>query len=189
MPSLALQRWLTVRKQALDEIENARRKVGRTRRGRRHATRQLNYAYAVLLSAQFQGICRELQDECIGLLVQWITPVGLRKGFRETFVLSRKLDTGNPNPGNLGADFGRFGLEFWDEVDQLDARNQERRRQLQELNEWRNAIAHHDARVLTRKPLHLEDVRAWRRVCENLADSFDEVMRLHIESITGASPW
>ena len=90
---------------------------------------------------------------------------------------------------HVGADFGRFGLEFWDKVDQLDARNQERRRQLQELNEWRNAIAHEDTRVLTRQPLHLDDVREWRRLCENLAPCFDEVMRLHLESITGASPW
>jgi hypothetical protein len=189
MPSLALQRWLTVRKQALDEIENAHRKVGGTRRGRRHATRQINYAYTVLLSAQFQGFCRELHDECVDLLVQWITPVGLRKGFQETFVLSRKLDAGNPNPGNLGADFGRFGFRFWDEVNQLDVRNPERRDDLLALNQWRNAIAHQDSEFLAREPLHLDDVREWRRVCEFLASCFDEVMRLHIESITGASPW
>jgi hypothetical protein len=189
MPSLALQTWLTVRKQALDEIENAHRRVGGTRRGRRHATRQLNYAYAVLLSAQFQGFCRELHDECIRYLVQWITPVGLRTAFEKSLLLGRKLDTGNPNPGNLGADFGRFDLEFWDEVDRLDDRSPDRRGQLRDLNEWRNAIAHHDVKVLALEPLHLDDVREWRRVCENLAPCFDEVMRSHLESITGASPW
>ena len=130
MPSQALQTWLTVRKQALDEIENAHRRVGGTRRGRRHATRQINYAYTVLLSSQFQGFCRELHDECIGLLVQWITPIGLRAAFERSLLLGRKLDTGNPNPGNLGADFGRFGFKFWNEVDQLDARNPDRRDQL-----------------------------------------------------------
>ena len=56
------------------------------------------------------------------------------------------------------------------------------------LNEWRNAIAHQDSRVLARKPLHLDDVRELRKVCESLAPCFDEVMRLRIESITGASP-
>src|SRR5215831_5869900 len=141
MPSLALRTWRTARKQALDEIENAHSRVGGTRRGRRHATRRINYAYTLLLSSQFQGFCRELHDECVGLLVQWITPVGLRAAFEEILLQGRKLDTGNPNPGNLGADFGRFGFKFWNEVDQLDARNPDRRDQLSDLNEWRNAIA------------------------------------------------
>ncbi len=189
MPSRALQTWLTVRRQALDEIENAHRRVGGTRRGRRHATRQLNHGHTHLLSAQFQGSCRELHDESVDVLVRWNMPVGLRKGCEKSLLLARKLDTGNPNPGNLGADFGRFGLEFWQEVYQLDARNADRRQQLRELNEWRNAIAHQDAVALARKPLHLHEVRQWRRVCENLASYFDEVMRMHIESITGASPW
>jgi hypothetical protein len=189
MPSLALQHWLSVRKQALDEIESAHRRVGGTRRGRRHATRQLNYGYTLLLSAQFQGFCRELHDECVGLLVQWITPVGIRAAFEEILLQGRKLDTGNPNPGNIGADFGRFGLEFWKEVDKLDARNPDRRQELLKLIEWRNAIAHQDAKALAQKPLHLDEVREWRRVCENLVSSFDETMRLYIMSITAASPW
>jgi hypothetical protein len=188
MSSHALQGWLTVRKQALDEIENAHRKVGGPRRGRRHATRQLNYAYAVLLSAQFQGFCRELHDECVRLLVQWITPIGLRAPFGKALLQARKLDTGNPNPGNLGADFGRFGLEFWNEVNQLDVRNPGRCNELLELTQWRNAIAHQDPDFLAQETLHFDDVRAWRRVCENLAFCFDEVMQSHIESITGASP-
>ncbi len=39
----------------------------------------------------------------------------------------RKLDSGNPNPGNLGSDFNRFGLDFWAVVDRLDVRNPDRR--------------------------------------------------------------
>jgi len=29
-------------------------------------------------------------------------------------VRDRKLDPGNANPGNIGADFARLGLEIWD---------------------------------------------------------------------------
>jgi len=29
----------------------------------------------------------------------------------------------------------------------------------------------------------------WRRACDRLATAFDDVMRQHIESIVGASPW
>ena len=32
-------------------------------------------------------------------------------------LFGRKLDHGNPNAGNLGADFGRLGLPFWSAVD------------------------------------------------------------------------
>lgn len=33
---------------------------------------------------------------------------------------NRKLDQGNPGPGNLGSDFGIFGASFWPEVQRLD---------------------------------------------------------------------
>jgi hypothetical protein len=189
MPSQSLHDWLTVRKQALDEIEHAHVKVSGTGRGRRRATRQINYAYAVFLSSHFQGFCRDLHDECIRILVQWITPVGLRPGFRGTLELNRKLDWGNANPGNIGSDFKRFGIDLWDVIYQLDARNRSQNKQLQDLNELRNAIVHQDAKFLVGRRLHLRQVREWRRICENLAACFDEVMRSHIESITGASPW
>ncbi len=189
MPSQPLQFWLTDRKKALDEIEAAHRRVGGTAPGRRHATQQLNYAYAVLLSSQFQGFCRELHDECMDRLLEWIMPVGARAGLRITLEMGRKLDAGNPNPGNIGSDFGRFGLKFWDRVYELDERNRTRRKSLQELNAWRNAIAHHDPELLATRSLRLRHVTDWRRVCENLAYSFDEVMRIHIGSITGSSPW
>jgi hypothetical protein len=43
---------------------------------------------------------------------------------------------------------------------------------------------------LTGRKQALDEIEsAHRRVCENLADYFDEVMRSHIESITGVSPW
>jgi hypothetical protein len=142
-----------------------------------------------LLSAQFQGFCRELHDECVSLLVQWGTPAALQSAFEKALVLNRKLDTGNPNPGNIGSDFNRLGVTFWDRVHALDARNASRLRQLEGLNDWRNAIAHQQPSMPAWKPLHLHHVREWRRACENLALGFDEVMRSYIESITGTSPW
>lgn len=189
MPSQSLQTWLTDRTRALDEIEGTHRKVSGTSRGRRHATQQLNYAYAVLLLSHFQGFCRDLHDECMDRLLEWITPVGACAGLRITLELGRKLDVGNPNPGNIGSDFGRFGLKFWDEVYKVDVRNRTRCESLQSLNTWRNAIAHHDPEILASQPLHLRHVTDWRRVCDNLAYSFVEVMRVHIGSITGSSPW
>ena len=100
--------------------------------------------------------------------------------------LESQARLGNPNPGNIGSDFNRFGLDFWDAVDRLDARNRTGVIELQELNVMRNAIAHHDPKILAVRRLHLRQVSEWRRVCENLAHCFDEVMRAHLESMTGS---
>src|SRR5438876_9171886 len=114
MPSQSLGRWSGERSDALDEISDAHASVGGLGRGRRYATEQINHAYAVLLSSQFQGYCRDLHSECANYLVQGVAPP-LRTAFRNALVQNRKLDRGNPNPGNIGSDFNPFGLIFWDE--------------------------------------------------------------------------
>ncbi len=192
MASTSLTTWQTDRAESLDEIVSAHRAVGGTGPGRRVATQQLNHAFAVLLSSQFQGFCRDLHSECARCLVQSVTPVKLIPILEAEFVQGRKLNRGNPNPGNIGADFARFGLKFWDHVVQLDPQNSVRKSALELLNEWRNAIAHQDfdmtklGGIVT---LQLGHVRRWRIACDALTVSFDEAMRRHLISILGASPW
>ncbi len=191
MSSRSLQRWEGEKAEALDEIENAHASVGGTERGRRYATQQINLAYATLLSSQFQGFCRDLHSECVELVVG-TTPVGLRTLLRAQFYWARALDRGNPNPGNIGSDFGRFGIAFWTKV-HADYRQNERRQELlQELNEWRNAIVHQDfdpAKLGDTTTLHLARVRIWRSALNRLARSFDAVMGVHLQTILGAAPW
>jgi hypothetical protein len=193
MPSASLQAWRTERRIALNELEAAHRGIGGSRRGRRYATQQINQAYTVLLSSQFQGFCRDLYEECVGFFVQSVTAGLLRSALRDILLLHRKLKTGNPNSGNLGEDYNKFGLTFWDEVKKLDLRNQARKDRLEELNAWRNAIAHQDfdpAKLRgTTLFLRLRQVREWRNACDQLADAFDEVMRSHLQTVNGVSPW
>jgi len=102
------------------------------------------------------------------------------------------LDAGNVYPGSVGEAFNRFGLIFWKKVIQLEPhRHKIRQANLEELNYWRNAIAHQDPgpQNLDLTRLTLLRVRRWRRACERLATGFDEVMRVHIAALTGASPW
>src|SRR5436305_1157914 len=117
MPSVAFQNWASARAAALDEIEYAHRTVGGTGPGRRYLTQQLNQAYAVMLSAQFQGFCRDLHAECVTLLARANTSPALAAIFLRNSMHGRRLDTGNPNAGNIGADFERLGLTFWAAVD------------------------------------------------------------------------
>src|SRR5258707_335324 len=142
MPSLAWQYWLAGRTAALDEMEHTHRSVGGTGPGRRYLTQQINQAYAMLLSSQFQGFCRDLHEECANHLVASVGSPVLMATYRSNLMFGRKLDTGNPNPGNIGADFNRLGLSFWSTVEADHLRNPQRHLALETLNRWRNAIAH-----------------------------------------------
>jgi hypothetical protein len=112
MPSLALQDWSSRRAAALDEIEHAHRSVGGTGPGRRYLTQQINQAYVVLLSSQFQGFSRDLHEECVDHLGASVVSPVLSTTFRDNLRFGRKLDTGNPNRGNIGSDFNRLDCHF-----------------------------------------------------------------------------
>jgi hypothetical protein len=65
--------------------------------------------------------------------------------------------------------------------------NEARRKELDEINRWRNAIAHQNFLEVSpgAKPrLTNAHVRRWRSVCKGLARSFDEVMRIKSNSWT-----
>jgi hypothetical protein len=192
MPSLAFQNWVTVRAASLSEFETAHRELRGTGSSRRHLTQQINQAYAVLLSSEFQGFCRDLYLECAGHVVRGLAPPRLAI-CRTNLQHGCRLDTGNPNPGNIGADFNRLGLQFWLAVDVEHPRNPHRKAQLQRLNRWRNAIAHSDFApdmcIAGRPSLHLAAVRTWRKACHGLGRSFDNVMRAHLLTVTGSAPW
>lgn len=81
MTSASLQHWINERIPALDELESAHRSVGGSGPGRRYATQQINQAYAVLLSSQFQGYCRDLHSECVDYLIQVIGQGSVRDAF------------------------------------------------------------------------------------------------------------
>lgn len=192
MASRAFQRWRSAAQVSLDEIEAAHRAIGGTAPGRRYATQQLNYAYAVLLSSQFQRFCRELHTEAADALVATPVPDPRHTILLARLIEGRKLDSGNPNPGHIGSDFGRFSMTFWSPVEQLDPRNADRRAKLESLNLWRNAIAHQDfdpSKFPAGSVLRVSTIRAWRSACNGLAASFDEVVCRHLAGIIGRRPW
>jgi hypothetical protein len=188
---MALEDWNTLRCKALDEIEQAHRAVEGTGRGRRYATLQVNHAFAVLLSSQFQGFCRDLHSEAVEFVVARTSPPAVAKALRAVLMQGRKLDSGNPNPGNIGSDFGRLGMDFWIRLGHVDARVKQRQASLDQLNAWRNAVAHQDwSRLPGQRPdLRLSVVQGWRSTCRGLARSFDEAVRIYLGTMVGRSPW
>jgi hypothetical protein len=176
----------------MDEIEAAHAAIGGTRRGRRFATQQINHAYVVLLSAHFQRFCRDLHSEAVDHLLRSIMPAALKDIVRLQFTQNRKLDTGNPNPGNIGSDFARLGIDLWPQVLASNSRNTDRRISLESMNMWRNAIAHQDidpAKFGGSASLRLGQVRRWRTTCGALATEFDAVVGQRLTIIVGSAPW
>jgi len=193
MPSKSLAEWRGNRSDELNEIAQAHAAVGGSSRGRRFATQQINRAYAVLLASQFQGFCRDLHSECVDHIMAALAPTAaMCMIIKLELTRGRKLDSENAQPGSLGEDFKRLGIDLWVEVYKLDAVNKARNRLLENLNKWRNAIVHQtlDASKLGGSTvLRLNEVRRWRATCERLASSFDEALRTHLQGLTGTSPW
>ena len=144
VPSNALLRWQREARAELDDIADAHTAVGGAGRARRVATVQINHAYAVMLSSQFQRFCRDLHTEAIGHMCAAVPTAWTRPILRRRLNESRKLDTGNPNPGNIGSDYGRLGIDVWSVMRARSARTSGRMLRLEQLNRWRNAIAHLD---------------------------------------------
>jgi hypothetical protein len=200
MPSAALATWQTGRLSRLDELESAHAAVGGSGPGRRYATEQINRAYVVAISSQFQAFCRDLHSEAAIFLVGFVAPSVLQPIFLQALESNRQLDRGNVQPGSLGSDFGRFGIEFWDDVIGTVVRgrtNLQKKRQLklEQLNIWRNQIAHSDAltadeqrKVGKTKPT-LQNGRRWRSACEFLAIRFDQVIGDYVENLVQQRPW
>jgi len=192
MPSRALRAWQTRSRKVLDELEAAHAVVGGARRARTFARQQINQAYVVLLASQFQRFCRDLHDESVDHLTGQPVHGPLNMLVRNLLSEGRKLDRGNANAGNIGADFERLGVEFWDMVQKRRPVNRHRQRKLDELNGWRNAVAHQD---FTRvgdggtESITFTQVREWRSACNALAVEFDAVMRVYLGSVFGIPPW
>lgn len=191
MPSNSLHQWTGTRAAALDEIAEAHRQVGGTSPGRRFATQQINRAYALLLSSEFQGFCRDLYFESVEPIVS-TAPKGLQSLIRDQFLHGIQLGRGNPHAGAIGSDFNRLGFQFWGDVDAHHPHGPGWRREIDDLVRWRNAIAHNDFRLTVFGPnptLRLDQVRRWRRSLDNIAMTFDRVLMAHLNNLLGSSPW
>ena len=86
--------------------------------GRKWNTDQLNRSLVLAVAAEFQGFARDLHDVCVDAFVAEAAPrnAALRTVLRAQLTENRALDKWNATPGNLGADFGRFGIALWPDL-------------------------------------------------------------------------
>jgi hypothetical protein len=141
--------------------------------------------YVLLLSAHFQGFCRDLYSECADIIVSRVR-ASLRPLILTQFTANLKLDHGNPNLQNLKQDFERFLISL--DLAGAGAANPARLLDLAGLNQWRNVAAHH-GNVPAGAPLSLASIGGWRNSCAGLATSLDAIMYNELRIILRRAPW
>lgn len=141
--------------------------------------------YGLLLSAHFQGFCRDLYSEAAQVVALKVRAT-LQVLVQSQFTAHRALDHGNPNLHNLRKDYERFGFRL--NLPAHDPANQLRLQHLAGLNDWRNVAAHHGTIPAAGIP-PLAELRGWRNSCDGLATSLDRIMYNQLRRLLRREPW
>jgi hypothetical protein len=152
-------------------------------------------AYILLLAGQFQLYCRTLHDEAVRIVAVHVRPAGTAVILDEVRS-NRRLDHGNAHSAALGDDFRWLGSNVWTELVRMDRRNGRRRTRLDQLNVWRNAIAHQAlppaepyAVTAAGTARTLRWARHWRANCSALAHQLDRFVKQRLNIMLGIRPW
>jgi hypothetical protein len=197
MSSHALRRWQTDQSAELDRVQAAHHMIGGVGPGRRWRIQHINDSYILLLAAHFQLFCRNLHTEAATFFVsQMPIPVPARTTVQVALMRDRQLDRANAQPGSLGSDFGRLGMDLWKELENHNPQNKARQQRLEQLNVWRNAIAHQSLplgpqqlRLAGSSSRTLRHIRDWRTSCAALAKGMDRTVASHLQAMIGVAPW
>ncbi len=165
MPSTSLGIWRTDRLARIAELEKQCAATTALATPNPQLEDENLRGLIMLLSAHFQGFCRDLYTECTMILSGRIKNPSIKVLFQEQFTANRKLDQGNPNLENIRKDFERFGFTL--DLPGTDPSNPARITHLGKLNKLRNVAAHHGHVPAGGIP-DLPTIRSWRISCEGL---------------------
>jgi hypothetical protein len=140
--------------------------------------------YVLLLSAHFQGFCRDLCTDAAQVIASKVRP-SLRPLIKQQLSAHRALDRGNPTAENLRKDFKRFGFTL-DLA--ADPANVPRLQHLADMLRWRNVAAHYGP-IPAGAPLNLSALQAWRNACDGLATSLDAIVYNELGKLLRRAPW
>ncbi|HUR54006.1 MAG TPA: hypothetical protein VMZ71_07735 [Gemmataceae bacterium] len=187
MPSAALNQWRTDRLPRLSEIDAQCAAVGVLAPPNPLLLDESLRGYVVLLSAHFQGFCRDLYTESAQVIVARVR-VRLQAVVQDQFVRHLSLSYGNPNLHNVVRDYERFGFDIRPAL-HAGAGSALRLERLATLNAWRNVAAHQGTTLPPGGPLALARVREWRTACDELAISLDGIMYNQLRRMLRRRPW
>jgi hypothetical protein len=186
MPSASVLRWRNDRMLRLSEVDAQCSTTLALAPPQPNLIEENLRGYVLLLSAHFQGFCRDLYTEAAQAIVSKVR-TRLQMVVQEQFSAHLKIDHGNPNLQNLKTDFERFGFTL--DFARVDPSNPARLASLATLNAWRNVAAHQGRPTTAAGPLSLLLVRAWRTACDGLASSLDGIMYNELRKILRRKPW
>lgn len=185
MPSNALTTWKAVRQSSLDAIDaQCAASIFAVPANPLLAEENVR-GYGLLLSAHFQGFCRDLYTEAAQVVSSKVRP-SLRAIVQRQFAYQSTLDHGNPTNENIKKDFSRFGTKF--SFADADLANSLRLSHLSSLNDWRSIAAHHGY-VPSNEVPDLADLRVWRNSCDGLATSLDTITYNRLRVVLRREPW
>ncbi len=185
MPSASLQHWHNERLPCLTEIDSQLATSRALAPPNPRLSEENLRGCIVLLSAHFQGFCRDLYTEsAIAIAIK--VRASLRPLIQAQFMANRAIDHGNPNLQNLKKDFERFGFTL--DLAAADPGNPARLHDLSELNKWRNIVAHYGVIPPTGLP-SLADLQSWTSSCDGLAGSLDGIMYNEVRKTLRRAPW
>ncbi len=143
-------------------------------------------AYVTLLSAHFQGFCRDLYTEASLKVVARIKRVGLRLIVQAQFAAGLKLGKVNPTLDALTEDFSRFGITSLRVAVGTAPPADAHKGRLKAMNECRNKCAHGEPVI---PELLLTNIQDWRASCGWLASRLNAVVYDKLRSAFRAAPW
>jgi hypothetical protein len=185
VPSAALLNWQNDRMPRLQQVELQCAASLSAVPPNAHLIDENLRGYVVLLSAHFQGFCRDLNTESAQILASKVR-TSLQLLVQEQFTAHRKLDSGNPTHDHLKEDFKRFGFKLDLAVDPANVPHLHR---LAAMNKWRNVAAHQGTTLPTGIPLNLPSLQFWRAACDGLAVSLDDIVYNQLRRILRRVPW
>ena len=186
MPSASLRIWQTDRIPRIAEFEKQCAAATALAIPNPQLEDENHRGLIMLLSAHFQGFCRDLYTECAMILSARIMNPSIKILFQQQYTAGRKLDTGNPNLENIRMDFERYGFVL--DLEAADPANAPRITHLGKLNKLRNVAAHH-GHVPPGGIPDLPTIQSWRISCEGLATSLDGVMYNQLRTVLNKRPW
>jgi hypothetical protein len=143
-------------------------------------------AYVTLLSAHFQGFCRDLYTEVTLKVVARIKQAGLRPIVQAQFATGLRLEKGNATMETLAEDFLRFGIADLRAALGTSQPDEVHKGRLKAMNKCRNKCAHGDPVI---PELILNNIRTWRDSCGWLASRLNAVVYDRLRMAFRSAPW
>ena len=185
-PSQALQEWNTTRRSKLAKVEGQCVSATGLVPADPEMVGELLRAYVTLLSAHFQGFCRDLYTEASFKVVARIKQTGLRLIAQAQFAAGVKLDKVNPTLDALSEDFGRFGIADLRAAIGTAPPADTHKGRLKAMNGCRNKCAHGEPAI---PELLLANIQDWRDSCNWFASRLDSVVYDKLRAAFRGAAW